>query len=124
MTDACYLGCINMVTAAIKDAIDEYVKHYRTVRKDYKIEYKFKGVKNKTDTQKNLLEKAKRHILEFESAKRFLFNPRYLEAQLNNWGLDVDINYIRRKAQDKAENYHGGHYVKYRVQMRQRKSVG
>ncbi len=99
MEEISYQGCINMIVASIKSAIDDYQCNINKIDK-FRHEYKKISAisackRTKKETSK--LSIATKRIYNFEQAELFLFNPNWLEAQIDRFGLDLNINYIRRK---------------------------
>ena len=105
-----FLGSLNMFGASVRFA----VRDYRAGKKEIK---KWKKEKNNLwERRKKIKEKGlakyKEEIFEankrigfltqkinvFENAKLFLFHPNWLESQIEDFGLEIHVDHIRREA--------------------------
>ena len=72
----CFIGCVNMLGAAINQSVKEYQKHKKWAKEG----------NPKTQRYREKL---------FEDAETYLFSPRGLEAQLKRIGFEIDIEWFR-----------------------------
>lgn len=89
-------GCMTMVGAHIKSCIDDYAymhKHYDAALA--------KLVKKRNNRTSSKFSHLARRLENYDTAKHFIFGG-LLEEQINMLGLELDANFVKRLAMEKA----------------------
>ena len=89
-------GCMTMVGAHIKSCIDDYAymhKHYDAALA--------KLVKKRNNRTSSKFTHLARRLENYDTAKHFIFGGG-LEDQIQKYGLDIDPEFVKRRAKEKA----------------------
>jgi hypothetical protein len=93
-------GYIDMYGDAIKLAIIDYRSYKNRYKKMEKELERLTRIKEKTHKQKNRICWIREALRHYETAKAFLFNPDWLEKMIQMCGLPLNIDYVRKKAEE------------------------
>lgn len=104
--DLCFVGCIELFGAIIRQAVLDY---QITHKDEHKLEKEYSRLKNirKKRNSKDQVQYVfiTQKLREYHSAKRFLFGKYGLESWAKRCGLEdfIEIDYLRKKALESFE---------------------